>query len=246
MQGRELRVEAHFAAGLLDLLADVAHDIHEQIGADVGFCLPQNLLGRSGFHEQVQDVLRPGAFDVRGQFAIRERSRPAFAVLDVGVRVERLAGVEGVDCRHALVDRRAALDHERAQTGTRKVERAEQAGRTGAHHDGARLVLRLARSANLWDLQQLIRSMRLHVRGAFAVRGGFDARSFGLGTSRQFDAERCHEVHIVLFARVDAALEQADLGDIARRDVKRSGRGAAHELFSLLAFEPGIERKGEV
>ena len=81
MQGRELRVEAHFAAGLLDLLADVAHDIHEQIGADVGFCLPQDLLGRSGFHEQVQDVLRPGAFDVRGQLAIRERSRPAFAVL---------------------------------------------------------------------------------------------------------------------------------------------------------------------
>ena len=246
MQGRELRVEAHFAAGLLDLLADVAHDIHEQIGADVGFCLPQDLLGRSGFHEQVQDVLRPGAFDVRGQFAIRERSRPAFAVLDVGVRVERLAGVEGVDCRHALVDRRAALDHERAQTGARQVERAKQAGRAGAHHDGAGFVLRLARSADLRDPQRLVRPMRFHVRCAFAVRGGLDDRSFGLGTARQFDAERCHEVHIVLFARVDAALEQADFGYIVRRDIERSGCGATHELFSLLAFEPGIERKGEV
>ena len=59
-------------------------------------------------------------------------------------------------------------------------------------------------------------------------------------------ARRCDEVDVVLFARVDAALEQADLGYIARRDVERSGRGAAHELFSLLAFEPGIERKGEV
>ena len=225
MQGRELGVEAHFAAGLLDLLADVAHDVYEQVGADVGFCLPQDLLGRARFHEQMQDVLRPGAFDVR---------------------VERLAGVEGVDRRHALVDRRTALDHERAQTGTRQVERAKQAGRAGAHHDGARLVLRLRGIADLWDPQRLVGAMRLHVRGAFAVRGGLDGRSFGLGSARQLHAKRCHEVHVVLFARVDAALEQADLGDIARRDVKRSGRGAAHELFSLLAFKPGIERKGEV
>ena len=108
MQGRELGVEAHFAAGLLDLLADVAHDVYEQVGADVGFCLPQDLLGRARFHEQMQDVLRPGAFDVRGQLAVRERSRPAFAVLDLGVRVERLAGVEGVDRRHALVGRKPA------------------------------------------------------------------------------------------------------------------------------------------
>ena len=75
--------------GLLDLLADVAHDVHKQVGADVGFCLPQDLLGRARFHEQMQDVLRPGAFDVRGELSVRERSRTAFAVLDVGVRVER-------------------------------------------------------------------------------------------------------------------------------------------------------------
>ena len=114
MQGCELGVEAHFAAGLFDLLADVAHDVHEQVSADVGFCLPQDLLGRTRLHKQMQDVLCPGAFDVRGQLAVRERPRPAFAVLDVGMRVERLAGVEGVDHRHALVNRRAALDHERA------------------------------------------------------------------------------------------------------------------------------------
>ena len=246
MQGCELGVEAHFAAGLLDLLADVAHDIYEQVGADVGFCLPQDLLGRARFHEQMQDVLRPGAFDVRGQLAIRERSRPAFAVLDIGVRIERLAGVEGVDRRHALVDRRAALDHKRAQTGARQVERAKQAGRAGAHHDGAGFVLRLARSADLRNLQRLVGAMRLHVRGAFSERGGLDGRSFGLGAASQFDGKRCDEVDVVLFARVDTALEQADLGYIARRDVECSGRGAAHELFSLLAFEPGIERKGEV
>ena len=117
----------------------------------------------------MQNVLSPGAFDVRGELAVRERSRTAFAVLDVGVRIERLAGIEGIDRRHALVDRRAALDHERAQTGARQVERAKQAGRAGAHHDGARFVLRLARSADLRDPQRLIRSMRLHIRGTFAV-----------------------------------------------------------------------------
>lgn len=61
----------------------------------------------------MQDVLRPGAFDVRSELSVRERSRTAFAVLDVGVRVERLAGVEGVDRRHALVHRCTTLDHER-------------------------------------------------------------------------------------------------------------------------------------
>ena len=246
MQGCELGVEADFAAGLLDLLADVAHDVHKQVGADVGFCLPQDLLGRARFHEQMQDVLRPGAFDVRGELSVRERSRTAFAVLDVGVRVERLAGVEGVDRRHALVHRCTTLDHERAQTGARQVERAEQACRAGAHHDGARLVLRLRGIADLRNLQRLVGAMRLHVRGTLSERCGLDGRSFGLGSARQLHAKRCHEVHVVLFARVDAAFEQADLGDIARRDVKRSGRGAAHELFSLLAFEPGIERKGKV
>ena len=246
MQGCELGVEAHFAAGLLDLLADVAHDIYEQVGADVGFCLPQDLLGRARFHEQMQDVLRPGAFDVRGQLAVRERSRTAFAVLDVGVRIERLAGVEGVDRRHALVDRRTALDHKRAQTGARQVERAKQASRAGAHHDGAGFVLRLARSADLRDPQRLIRSMRLHIRGTFAVRGGSDSRSFGLGAACQLHAKRSNEVDVVLFARIDAAFEQADFGYVVRRDIERPGRGAAHELFGLLAFKPGIKRKGKV
>ena len=162
------------------------------------------------------------------------------------MRVKRLAGIEGVDRRHALVDRRAALDHERAQTGARQVERAEQAGGAGAHHDRARLVLRLRGITDLRNLQLLVRPVRLHIRGAFAVRRCLDCRSFGLGAACQFHAKRCHEVHIVLFARVDAALEQANLGDIVRRHVKRSGRGAAHELFGLLAFEPGIERKGKV
>ena len=246
MQGCELGVEAHFAAGLFDLLADVAHDVHEQVGADVGFCLPQDLLGRARLHEQMQDVLRPGAFDVRGQLTVRKRSRPAFAVLNVGMRIKRLASIEGVDRRHALVDRRAALDHERAQTGARQVERAEQPGGAGAHHDGARLTLRLRRISDLRNLQLLIGTVCLHVRCAFAARSCLDGRGFGLGSARQLDAECCDEVHIVLFARVDAALEQANLGYIVRRDVKRTGRGAAHELFCLLAFEPGIERKGEV
>ena len=207
MQGCELGVEADFAAGLLDLLADVAHDVYEQVGADVGFCLPQDLLGRTRFHEQMQNVLRPGAFDVRGQLAVRERSRTAFAVLDVGVRIERLAGIEGIDRRHALVDRRAALDHERTQTGARQVKRAEQASGAGTHHDGAGLILSLGGIADLRNLQQLIRPVRFHVRCAFAVRRCLDCRSFGLGAAYQLHAKRCHEVHVVLFARIDAAFE---------------------------------------
>ena len=135
MQGCELGVEAHFAAGLLDLLADVAHDIYEQVGADVGFCLPQDLLRRARFHEQMQDVLRPGAL----MFVVSlpsENVPPRLRRTGYWCANRRLAGVEGVDRRHALVDRRAALDHKRAQTGARQVERAKQAGRAGAHHDG--------------------------------------------------------------------------------------------------------------
>ena len=162
------------------------------------------------------------------------------------MRVERLAGVEGVNRRHALVHRRTALDHKRAQSGARQVERAEQACRAGAHHDGARLVLRLRGIADLWDPQRLVGAMRLHVRGAFSERGGLDGRSFGLGAACQLHAKRCDEVHVVLLARVNAAFEQADFGYVVRRDVERSGRGAAHELFGLLAFKPGIKRKGKV
>ena len=53
-------------------------------------------------------------------------------------------------------------------------------------------------------------------------------------------------MHIVLLARVDAALEQADFRNVARRDVERAGSGAAHELFGLRAFKPGVKRQGEV
>ena len=106
--------------------------------------------------------------------------------------------------------------------------------------------MRLRRIADLRNLQRLVGTVRLHIRRAFAVRGGLDCRGFCLGSARQLDAERCDEVHIVLFARIDAALEQADIRYIVRRDVKRTGRGAAHKLFCLLALKPGIERKGEV
>ena len=106
--------------------------------------------------------------------------------------------------------------------------------------------MRLRRIADLRNLHWLVGPVRLHVHRAFAVRRGLDRRGLGLNAARQLDAERCDEVHIVLFARVDAAFKQADFGYIVRRDVERSGHGAAHELFCLPAFEPGIERKGKV
>ena len=142
---------------------------------------------------------------------------PAFAELDVRVRVELAAGVERFDSGQALVDRRAALDDKRAQAGARQVQRAKQARGARAHHDGARLGSGTRRGRRLRNLQRLVGLVRLHVRARLCGAAAASmARGFGLAPPvANVHAEGGHEVHVVLLARVDAALEQADFRDVA-------------------------------
>ena len=179
-QARQLSFEPHLAASVSDLVAHGAHDVDKQVGADVGLGLPEDFLGGAGFDEQVQHVARPGAFDVRSEFAVRERARASFAELDVRVRVEFAAGVECVNGGQTVVDCSAALDDKRAQAGARQVQRAKQARGARAHHDGARLGSGTRRGCSLRNLQWLVGLVRLHVRRAFAAGSRFDCGGFGL------------------------------------------------------------------
>ena len=168
---RQLRFEQHLPAGFDDLLANGFHNAHEQVGADMGLGLPEDFLRRAGFDEQVRHMARPGAFDARGELAIGKRARAAFAELDVGARIKRAAGIEGVDCAKALVDGGAALHDKGTQAGARQIPGAEQARGAASHHDGARLARSGEGVGGIGHGKRFVGDVRFHVRCAFARRG---------------------------------------------------------------------------
>ena len=132
------RTEAHLATCLDDALAHVAHHVTQVVSANVGLCLPQNLLGRARGHELLKHMANMRAFRSRIQLAIRKRARAAFAELDIRRLIKRRAGVKGIDSPDAILYAGTALDHQRPHTRPRQVQRAEKARRARAHHHGTR------------------------------------------------------------------------------------------------------------
>ena len=176
----------------------------------MGLRLPEYLLGRACVHEPPQHVRRERVLDVRGELAVRERAGPALAELDVRLRVEVAAGLERGHRRQALVHVAAALEHERTQPRARQVERAEQPGRARTHHDRARLAAGLAARGARRHPQRLVGRVAAHLRPDDRPRAPARARrgerALLLGGFGQLHAERRHEVHVALLARVHAAL----------------------------------------
>ena len=120
-----------------DALADAFHDGGQLVGADMGLRLPENLVRRPRLDERLEHVADMRAFRARGQLAVGKRAGAAFPELHVRRRIERAAYVEGLDGRRTLVNRGTALDHKRAQTRFRQVQRAEQPRRARACDDDA-------------------------------------------------------------------------------------------------------------
>ena len=227
----ELGVEADFAAGLLDLLAQAAHHAHELVGADVRLGLPEDLLGRARVDEPLQHVPRERALRARSQLAVGKRARAALAELHVRRQVEVGAVVERVDRARALVHVAAALDHERAQSGPREVKRREQTRRPRPHDDRPR---RAFRQLDARDLQRRGGNVLLDLHALGRLQVGRVRRAPTL------DRKRRDEAHAPL-TRIDAALYQLDVADVGRLQPERVGSRRRHE--ALAPRQPRVKRQ---
>ena len=139
---RDLRAEAHRAAEAYDLLADVAHDLAQDVRADVRLVQIADLLGRARRDKRLDDVLHVRIVDARRELAVRERAGTALAELHVRLRVEGAAPPEALDVLMARVDVVAALEHERLAAVARERQRSEHARRAEADDDGPPLEVR--------------------------------------------------------------------------------------------------------
>ena len=66
----EAREEPHLSPGLLDGPTQVAHDIDEQVGANVRLGVYEDVRRRAGFHEGLQHVADMGRLDAGVQLAV--------------------------------------------------------------------------------------------------------------------------------------------------------------------------------
>ncbi len=132
-------VDKNLAARFLDLAAQGAHDVHEQVGADVRLRLPEDLLGRARVHEPAQHVARERVLDVRRELAVRERAGAALAEAVVAFAIHLLglrdAGKGFLAFTHVLStfqDDGAIAQFDESQGG-------KESARSLSHHDDSRL-----------------------------------------------------------------------------------------------------------
>ena len=219
-----------------DALAQVSHDSGQLVGADMGFRLPEDLLRGAGGNKRLEHVPDVRALRARGEFAIGKRPRSPFPELHVRARIERTAPVERLDDRHALLNSGAAFHHKRAQTRLGQVERAEQARRTGAGDDDARIAFPNG-TGKIGDRKRGGRVPCAHAHAAQRanlLQGAFD----------KLDSKRRIEVDVVLLARVDAAFRQGERSDVLCAKTESARKLALRRFRRLATRASDIERQG--
>ena len=125
----------HLAAVLHDLAPHLAHDILEDVRADMGLGLFHDVRRSAMRGERFEHGLAQRIADARGQLAVRVRARAALAELDIAVRVERAAAPERIYRPVALVHIAAALEYDRTEAVPGERVRREQSGRAETHDD---------------------------------------------------------------------------------------------------------------
>ena len=127
--------EADFAAQGLNLLAEGLHDGRQTIAPQMGPVFIEDgrlaLAGREQFQDSAH--IRSGA--AASQFAVAESAGPTFAEKIIAFRIQRAAGIKGLDIVDAVAHRPAALQDQRLVALLREKIRRHQAGGPGADHD---------------------------------------------------------------------------------------------------------------
>ena len=127
------RAEAHLAAVVEDLLAEILHDPHQNVGADVRLCVKQDLRAGACLAELLQHPADALVFRAGVELSVRKRTGAALSELDVALRVERAARPERLHLFLPPLRVQAAFEHDGTKPRHRQHQRGKHACGPEAH-----------------------------------------------------------------------------------------------------------------
>ena len=250
-QVNQLAIEANFAAMLDNLLAQRFYHGTQLIGANMGFCINQNLFRRPRLGKPLQNRLCKRVFRIRGQLAIGKRAGATFAKLDVCRRIKLARFLEVLHRGNALIHTCTALYQQRTQTRARQIKRREQTRRTRAHHHGSLVVPRKQRFRQTGNNKFRDGDARFHIASCAHIEHGsrtaslvdnnrgirfniclVDKRHF-LAFRDKRDRQRHNEMNCAFLTRVHAFLQDAHRIDAIQRHVQLIRHRLEQHAFAL-------------
>ena len=221
------RVEMHLTAQSFDLLADRGDHTAQQVGAHVGLLLPGDLLRRTVLQEHLGNKTAQLIADAGGQLAVRESTGTALAKLNVRIHIQFAGSRKMFHRLYALVQRRAALQHNGLIALPGQQQRCKQARRAkAAHHRPVRQRKRAI----------LHRKIHLFLQRCIAAAGS--KRCF-FGRLFQGDSHRVHQLGLAM-AGIHRELCYAQMLRLSARDA-----GSVQGFFKCLRLS-GRERQTDV
>ena len=212
-ESRDLHAEADLAAVVDDRLAQILHDRHQLVRADVRLGVVEDIGARARPGKLLEDPADALVFDAGVQLPVGERPRAALAELHVALRVERPGLPEFQHGRVPRLGVLPALEHERAQPRHAEHQRGEHPRRAEPddhgplRRDGPRLrnvidrVLREGSPGAVGHLEDLVLpALDRHVDGI-------------------------NDAHVVFLPCVDGPPLQIQLLDLIRGDAQLPRRG---------------------
>jgi len=216
----ELMPEADLAPERKQLAADVLYHIAQDVGADMGFVLIQDVGRRPCGDKGLQHRRDAGIADPGGELSVGKGAGAPFAELHVGGGVQDAGAPEALHILNALLDGAAALQQNRGHARAGEEKGGEQPGRAAAHHHRLGRKGASDRGKDIGDML-----------------GQRDVRVFGAPHQRLFvrgrDLQRTDVTQLVFFAGVDGLPREGDLRQAVRRDAKKR-RGPARRRLQKL------------
>ena len=111
VQARQPVPEAHVAPQGQQLPPHIAHHVPENVGADVGLVLVEDVRRGARLHQRPEDRGDAGIVGAGGQLAVGEGARAPLADLHIGGGVQHPRGPEALHVRRPLLHRTAPLQH---------------------------------------------------------------------------------------------------------------------------------------
>ena len=196
--------EPYLAAEADDLFADILDHFDQVVRADVGVVRVEDGFRGAEADEIGHDLVLPRVLDAGGQLAVRERSRAAFAELDVRGGVERTVLPEVLHVLRAGVGVVAAFEHDRFEARFREGQGTEHARRAEADDDRTEV-----RGAFVLDRDVVVEDGLLNLLFVGAFQDAFFVRV-------DLDVDREDEVDILLFPGVHGPAEHFERRDVLR------------------------------
>ena len=129
----KLRAEKHLSAKAFHFRSQVFHNLRQAVAPDVRLGLDKDFLRRAESHQIFKNLALSFAADARVQLSVRERSRSAFAELNVGFGVQNFFDIKALNFFLSVVNGQASFHDDRLKPRAGQLKRSEHARRPEPH-----------------------------------------------------------------------------------------------------------------